>query len=641
VDHTLENSIRHVVESRSSFMVEQQLFELLLRCQNNEFDSVSLEMRHGVPEWFSNRLKEWNFFEDRIVLSEVLSAALDSPIDLSKEWDQIQTKATLLNILLLSRQGSNLQWMNSVHDLFKIIDRSRLELVHRYSDPASGSSSLYQDEAFKSISLHALHFNHALSLKSSKCHLAQSLGSLFSVVFGARGSFQFDLATIYHQRDDVSTCVIFIDFALRLSLFLRDWLVTHVQANFTLRFLKAARSAIIRLKGLSDVAKESFLQQHRSLFLKISENICQIIISKSSNVNQAAALERQELYMLLLEYLSAFDCNRSGYRGSDFVLHDLLCCDEQRYLPLAFYTILQDIADANTFQSIEAMMLLARLFLLVPATTAIVNVVASSASFSSQLMLYVDGPLSQPPLLSWIFHTRCLLLCRVVQRNPSLVAPTIVAMRQSPFFVEKGSFFSVISSQQNSQGNVAQFADQVIAFHLVADSVMSIIFRCAFALDTLLSFSASEGLLELLHFLHFCFYQYHAGDSSQIENWLLRLLRHFSGSRDPYLEYLTRKQACLPAPFMRPFSSFVTALYGQVSAAVLSLAVLQRHRVRTWSAAVPWLSTFHVADKEIPQILVNISLLDMSVASVDVLELPRGKLSQEDIEYDGMMATYQ
>jgi hypothetical protein len=345
--------------------------------------------------------------------------------------------------------------------------------------------------------------------------------------------------------------------------------------------------------------------------------------------------------LLLLEYLLAFDCNHSGYRGRDFILRDLLCCDEQRYLPLAFFTILQDVADANTIQSIEAMMLLARLLLLVPSTIAIVNVVASSASFSSQLMRYVDGPLSQTPLFSSIFHTRCLLLCRVVQRNPSLVAPAIVAIRQSPFFVEKGSFFSVISSQQSSQRNIAQFADQVIAFHLVADSVMSIIFRCAFALDTILSFSASEGLLELLHFLHFCFYQSRTGDSSPVENWLLRLLRHFSGSRDPYLDYLARKQASLPAPFMRPFSSFAMTLYGQVVAAVSSLAVLQRHRVRTWSGAVPWLSIFHVADKEIPQILVNISLSGDSVASVDILELPRSKFSADDFEYDGMMAAYQ
>jgi len=123
----------------------------------------------------------------------------------------------------------------------------------------------------------------------------------------------------------------------------------------------------------------------------------------------------------------------------------------------------------------------------------------------------------------------------------------------------------VVSSQQNAQQNVAQFADQVIAFHLVADSFMCVIFRCAFALDTLKSFSATERLLELLHFLHFGFYQNRAGDNFLVENWLLRLLRHFSGSRDPYV----------------------------------------------------------------------------SVANVDVLELPRDSFSQEDVEYDRMMAIYQ
>ena len=94
---------------------------------------------------------------------------------------------------------------------------------------------------------------------------------------------------------------------------------------------------------------------------------------------------------------------------------------------------------------------------------------------------------------------------------------------------------------------------------------ISIIFRCAFALDTLKSFSATERLLELLHFLHFGFYQNRAGDNFLVENWLLRLLRHFSGSRDPYV----------------------------------------------------------------------------SVANVDVLELPRDSFSQEDVEYDRMMAIYQ
>jgi hypothetical protein len=642
VDHTLVNSTRHAVESRWNFLLEQQLFELLLRCQNNEFDDVAIEARHRLPDWLDNRLKEWYSFEDKKELGEVLSAGLGSPVDLPKEWETLQTKASKLNILLFSSQPSSHRWKKTGDELFRVVDRNKLELVYRHSDQAvvAGNLSPNQDEAFKSLSLHALHFNHALSLKSSKCHLAQSLGSLFCVIFWARNSSNFDMESIY-PRDEVESCVVFIDFALRLCLFLRDWLVAHLQADFTLRFLKAARTAIIRLKGLSDVAKESFLQTHRSLFLKISENICQVIISKSSHVNEAAALERQQLYMLLLEYLSAFDCNHSGFRGGDFVLRQILCCDEQRYLPLAFYTILRDLADACTIQSVEAMMLLARFLQLVPATIAIVNVIASSVGFSGSLMQYVDGPLSQPPLFSSVFYARCLLLCRVVQRNPSLIAPVIVAMRQSSFFVERGCFCSVIASQQSSHHNVAQFADQVIAFHMIADSVMCIISRCAFALDTLLSFSASEGLLELLHFLHISFYQSRAGDGSQIESWLLRILRHFSGSRDPYLEYLTRRHACLPAPFMRPFSSIATALYGQISAAVLSLAVLQRHRVRTWSGAIPWLNIFRVADQEVPQILVNISLLDVSVYSVDILELPRDRLSHEDMEYDGMMATYQ
>jgi hypothetical protein len=640
--HTLVNSIRQTVEARSSFLLEQQLFELLLRCQNNEFDNVSVEALQGPPDWFNNRLREWYAFEDKRELSEVLSTGLGSPVDLSKEWETLQTKASKLNVLLSSSQGSRYPWKKCGHDVYRLVDRSMLELVHRHSDPASvvGNVLLNQDEAFKSISLHALHFNHALSLKSSKCHLAQSLGSLFAVIFWARHSSDFDMATIF-QREEVETCVVFIDFALRLCLFLRDWLVADVQADFTLRFLKAARTAIIRLKGLSDVAKESFLQIRGSLFLKISENICQVIISRSSHVNEVAALERQQLYMLLLEYLSAFDSNQSGYRGGDFVLRQILCCEEHRYLPLVFYTILRDLADANSLQSVEAMMLLARFLQLVPATIAIVNVIASNVGFSGPLIDFVDGPLSQNPLFSSVFYARCSLLCRVVQRNPSLVAPVIVAMRQSPFFVERGSFFSVISSQQNSQHSIAQFADQVIAFHLIADGVMSIISRCAFTLDTLLSFSSSEGLLELLQFLHFSFYQSRAGDGSQIESWLLRILKHFSGSRDPYLDYLTRRHACLPAPFMRPFASLATALHAQASAAVLSLAVLQRHRVRNWSGAMPWLNIFHVADKEIPQLLVNISLLDASVHSVDILELPRDRLSHEDIEYDGMMATYQ
>jgi hypothetical protein len=308
---------------------------------------------------------------------------------------------------------------------------------------------------------------------------------------------------------------------------------------------------------------------------------------------------------------------------------------------VAFFTILRDVAESDAFQSIEAIMLLARLLARLPATIAIVNVVASSISFGSSLVRYVDGPLSQSPLFSSVFYARCSLLCRIAQQNPSLIAPIIVTMRQSPFFAERGSFFSVVSSQQNAQQNVAQFADQVIAFHLVADSFMCVIFRRAFALDSLKSFSATEGLLELLHFLHFGFYQNRAGDNLLVENWLLRLLRHFSGSRDPYLEYLTRKRACLPATHMRPFSSFATTLCGQVSAAVLSLAVLQRHRVRNWIGAASYLAIFDVADKQIPQILISTALFDVSVANVDVLELPRDKFSQEDVEYDRMMAIYQ
>mgnify|MGYP006919815676 CR=1 FL=1 len=35
------------------------------------------------------------------------------------------------------------------------------------------------------------------------------------------------------------------------------------------------------------------------------------------------------------------------------------------------------------------------------------------------------------------------------------------------------------------------------------------------------------------------------------------------------------------------------------------------------------------------------ALFDVSVANVDVLELPRDKFSQEDVEYDRMMAIYQ
>jgi hypothetical protein len=640
---SLQKSICHAVKSRYNFAVEQQLFELTLRCQNNEFDNVASEMGFRLPDWFVIRLKEWYFFEDRMMLGDLLAAGLNGALDLPKEWETFQSKARKLNVVLFVPQGPSHRWMKSNHDPFKIVDRNRLEIVFRRSNQALGTLPPNQDDAFKSISLHALHFNHALSLKSSKCHLAQSLGSLFSVIFRAKSASQFDIGAIF-QREEVSTCVIFIDFALRMCLFLRDWLVTHLQSDFTLRFLKAARTAIFRLKGFSEAAKESFLQQQRPLLLKISENICQIIISKSSNVNQAAGLERQELYMLLLEYLSAFNDNHPGYQGSDFVLQHVLCCDEQRYLPLAFYTILRDVSNANSFQSIEVMMLLARLLRLVPATIAIVNVVASSASFGSPLIDFVEGPLSQIPLFSSVFHSRCLLLSRIVQRNSSLVAPVIVAIRQSPFFQNKGAFFSVVStpsSQQNAQESMAQFADQVIAFHLVADSFMCVIFRCAFALDTMQSFSASEGLLELLHFLHFGFYHQRVGDNVQVEQWLLRLLRHFSGSSDPYLEYLVRKHACLPAPFMRPFSSLVTSLYGQVCATVLALAVLQRHRVRNWSGAVPQLAVFNIADQEIPQVLVHTALLDVSVASVDVCDLPRGKLSPEDFEYDHVMAIYQ
>ena len=636
--HLLETSIRHAVESRSNFSVEQQLFELLLRCQNNPFDNGIVDEGHNLPGWFIIRLKEWYHFEDKILLGDVLAACFNSSLDLQKEWDIVQSKAGRLNVSLLSPPGPSYQWMKSFHDVFRIIDRSKLEVVFRHNHPLNAPVS--PDEAFKSISMHALQFNHALSLKSAKCHLAQSLGSFFSVIFQVPSSSQFDMGTIYH-REEVSTCMIFIDFALQMCLCLRDWLVTHLQSDFTLRFFKAARFAIFRLKGLSDADKESFLLQHHSLCLKISENICQIIISESSNVNQAAVFERQQLYMLLLEYLSAFHRNNSGNQGSDFVLQHVLCCDEQRYLPVAFFTILRDVAESDAFQSIEAIMLLARLLARVPATIAIVNVVASSISFGSSLARYVDGPMSQSPLFSSVFYARCSLLCRIAQQNPSLIAPIIVTMRQSPFFAERGSFFSVVSSQQSAQQNMAQFADQVIAFHLVADSFMCVIFRCAFALDTLKSFSATEGLLELLHFLHFGFYQNRAGDNLLVENWLLRLLRHFSGSRDPYLEYLTRKRACLPATHMRPFSSFATTLCGQVSAAVLSLAVLQRHRVRNWIGAASYLAIFDVADKQIPQILISTALFDVSVANVDVLELPRDKFSQEDVEYDRMMAIYQ
>ena len=639
---TLESSIRHVVNSRSNFYPEQQLFELLLRCQNNEFDNVVVEMGRRVP-WFISRLQNWYFFEDRLMLGELLAAGARvlqtaSLFDLPKEWENIQSKASRFNVSLLSRPGADFRWNKSSHDPFRIIDRSKLELVFNALDTAQGASS--NQEAFKSISLHALHFNHALSLKSSKCHLAQALGSFFPVIFRAPpSSTHFDMELIY-KRDEVSTCVIFIDFALRMCLFLRDWLVTHQQAHFTLRFFKAARSAIFRLKGLPNAAKESFLDQNRPLFLKISENISQIIISKSSTVNQAAVLERQELYKLLLEYLAAFQENEGG----DFVLQHVLCSDDQRYLPLAFYTILRDVADANSFQSIEAMLLLALLLRLVPPTLAIVNVVASRTSFCSPLIDFVEGPLSQSPLFSSVFHARCSLLSRIAHRNPSLIAPVIVAMRDSPFFVKKGTFFSVISSQQHAQQTVATFADQVIAFHLVANSFMCTIFRCASVLDTLLSYSASEGLLELLHFLHASFYNTRSEDSVQVEHWLLRLLRHFAGSRDPYLDYLVRRRACLPAPFMRPFSSFATALYEQINAAVLSLAVLQRHRVRSWTGATPWLRVFNVADKEIPQLLVNSALFDVSVAGVecfDILELPRDRFAQGDVDYDGMMAVYQ
>jgi len=641
---TLESSILHVIKSRSNFFVEQQLFELLLRCQNNEFDNVVVEMGLRVPSWFISRLQDWYFFEDRMMLGEVLASGVRVPqssshLELPKDWENMQSKASRFNVSLLSRPSSNFRWIKSSHDPFRIVDRSKLELVFNAPDPGS----MPNQEAFKGISLHALHFNHALLLKSSKCHLAQSLGSFFPVIFRTPPSSHFNMEVIY-AREEVSTCVIFIDFALRMCLFLRDWLVTHHQADFTLRFFKAARTAIFRLKGLPDVDKESFLEQNRPLFLKISENISQIIISKSSTVNQAAVLERQELYKLLLEYLSAFQGNDSAFQGGDFVLQHVLCSDEQRYLPLAFYTILRDVADANSFHSIEAMLLLALLLRLVPSTLAIVNVVASRASFGSPLIDFVDGPLSQSQLFSSVFHARCSLLSRIVQRNPSLIAPVIVAMRDSPFFVKKGAFFSVVSSQQHAQQTMATFADQVIAFHLVANSFMCTIFRCASVLDTLFSYSASEGLLELLHFLHAGFYSSRSEDSVQGENWLLRLLRHFAGSRDPYLDYLVRRRACLPTPFMRPFSSLATALYEQVNAAVLSLAVLQRHRVRSWAGAAPWLRVFNVADKEIPQLLVNTALFDTSVANLecfDILELPRDRFAQGDVEYDGLMAIYQ
>jgi hypothetical protein len=643
--HHLEVTIFHAIQSRHNFSSVQQLFELLFRCRNNEFDDVASEAGGRAPPWFVLRLNEWYFFEDRALLGEVLSSGLSNMIDLPREWETVQNKAKALNIVLLTAQGPNFRWINSSHDPFSIIDRSKLDLLYRLPDPLLGSLPVNDGQAFKSISLHALHFNHALSLKSAKCHLAQSLGSLFSVIFRAHHSpLKLDLRSIYHRefRDDVETCVIFVDFALRMCLFLRDWLVSHVQADFTLRFLKAARNAIFRLKSFPDDAKETFLHQadHHRLFLKISDNMCQIIISKSSNINQAALGERHELYMLLLEYLSAFCGNDSASQGSDFVLQHVLCCEEQRYLPLAFYTILRDVADTSSFHSIEAIMLLTHLLRLVPATIAIVNALASR--FGNPLIQYVEGPLSQSPLFSSVFHTTCLLLSRVVQRNPSLIAPVIVSIRKSPFFVGKGSFFSVIPSQQSVQENVAKFADQVIAFHLIADSFMCIIFRCAHVLDALQSFSACEGLLELLHFLHFSLFKLREGNPSQTENgWLLRLLRHFAGSRDPYIEYLVRRRACLPAPYMRPYTSFASALYGQVNAALLSLAVLQRHRVRNWSGAVPSLAVFNSADREVPQILVHTALFDGPVCGVDILELPRERFSDEDLEYDSIMAIYQ
>jgi len=132
--------------------------------------------------------------------------------------------------------------------------------------------------------------------------------------------------------------------------------------------------------------------------------------------------------------------------------------------PSAFFTILRDVAESDAFRSIEAIMLLARLLSRVPATIAIANVVASSISFGSSLVRYVDGPLSQSPLFLSVFYARCSLLCRIAQQNPSLIAPIIVTMRQSPFFAERGSFFSVVSSQQSAQQNMAQFADRLLPF---------------------------------------------------------------------------------------------------------------------------------------------------------------------------------
>jgi len=41
----------------STFSVEQQLFELLLRCQNNPFDNGIVDEGHNLPEWFIIRLK--------------------------------------------------------------------------------------------------------------------------------------------------------------------------------------------------------------------------------------------------------------------------------------------------------------------------------------------------------------------------------------------------------------------------------------------------------------------------------------------------------------------------------------------------------------------------------------------------------
>jgi len=105
-----------------------------------------------------------------------------------------------------------------------------------------------------------------------------------------------------------------------MCLCLRDWLVTFI---CTVRFYVAIFSKQQDLQyfgseGLSDVDKESFLlQTFHSLLLENQRSVCRIIHSQqSSNVNQAAVFERQQLYMLLLSrYTMAFRRNNSGNQG--------------------------------------------------------------------------------------------------------------------------------------------------------------------------------------------------------------------------------------------------------------------------------------------------------------------------------------